>query len=98
MILNSPFLYLMVSRTLIDSNPLRLRNSPPPILLMRPYYHYAGYGGVNNIIDGLDMKKMLMMRKKTFKCITLEFLSSLEVTWEHRLACSTGVEAKAILG
>lgn len=38
---------------------------------------------------------MLTMRKKTYLCISLEFLSSLEVTGEKRIQCSTG--AKVVL-
>lgn len=35
------------------------------------------------------------MRKKTYLCISLEFLSSLEVIGEKRIQCSTG--AKVVL-
>lgn len=49
--------------------------------------------GVYNMSNGLNLNKMLTIRKRTYKCLTLEFLSSLEIVGEERHGCSTRVEA-----
>lgn len=41
-------------------------------------------GDVNNIANHLHVRKVLTIRKRTYKCIILEFLSSLEVTKGNR--------------
>lgn len=52
-------------------------------------------GDVYNIANGLKLRKVLTTQKGTYKCLILEFLSSLEIVGEERLACST--RAGAIL-